>query len=185
MESTKQAALMICLQQAQVDNAAAKQENEELTKRAVEAEAKVAQLRDIISNSGSENMRRIVQLQDEVERKSRNVAILEGTTRIYVDTIATQDRQIIELENRVATLRDVTKDLSESHTKVATIARGIQEGRDKYMELWLQEMQGRIDAERSDRRNKMYLKRARKSRNKAQRRLYALRAKVRMAEKVA
>ena len=185
MEPTKHAALMVCLRQSQVDVAIAKREKDAQIERAARAEAEVAKLRAVIDASGSDNVRRIVQLQDEVERKSRNVAILEGTTRIYVDTIATQDRQIIELENRVATLRDVTKDLSESHTKVATIARGIQEGRDKYMELWLQEMQGRIDAERSDRRNKMYLKRARKSRNKAQRRLYALRAKVRRAENVA
>ena len=185
MEPTKHAALMVCLRQSQVDVAIAKREKDAQIERAARAEAEVAKLRAVIDASGSDNVRRIVQLQDEVERKSRNVAILEGTTRIYVDTIATQDRQIIELENRNATLRNITDDLSNSHTKVATIARGIQEGRDKYMELWLQEMQGRIDAERSDRRNKMYLKRARKSRNKAQRRLYALRAKVRRAENAA
>ena len=185
MEPTKHAALMVFLQQSQVDLATAKQEKDEQIERAAKAEAQVSELRAVIDAPGSENMRRVVELQDEVQSKNLTIERLGNAMEGLGQEFLTELELNRGLENRNNELRNVINDLSDSHTKVTAIARGIQEGRDKYMELWLQEMRRRIDAERSDRRNAMYLKRARKSRNKAQRRLYALRRKVQGAENAA
>lgn len=189
MESTKQAALMICLQQAQVDNAAAKQENEELTKRAVEAEAKVAQLRAIISNSGSENMRMIVNLQAENQRMSNVIEIQnEAIDRMDDDNYVMRGElnNLREEHNQLRSdsralcdaydkLQEKYDKLREKYPQLLELAQRIEADRNEHRGRWVQELQRRVDAERSDRRNKRYLERARKSRNKAQRRLYTLR----------
>ena len=92
MEPAKQAALMICLQQSQVDLTTAKQEKEEQAKRAMVAEAKVAELRDIIHSSGSQNMQRIAELLTELrqEREDRDIE-QEEHNQLRSDTQALRD----------------------------------------------------------------------------------------------
>ena len=175
MEPTKQAALMICLQQSQVDLTTAKQEKEEQAKRAMVAEAKVAELRDIIHSSGSQNMQRIAELLTELrqERADRDIE-QEVHDQLRRDTQALCDAYD-ELLKKYNDLRDRLPGMLET-------AKLIDAQRDMFRDRWINEVQRRLNAERSDRRNKQYLARARKSRNTAPRRLYTLRKRALMLQ---
>ena len=174
---------MICLQQTQVDLATAQQEKNKQTERATKAEGEVSKLRAAINASGSENLRRIVELEAMVRRKNdlidRQVDAMDALDRDY----HTLSQHLRSLGEHCDKLLEVNKQLRDRRDELLAAGQRILADRDLYMELWLEEMGGRVNAERSDRRNKMYLERARKSRGKAQRRLYALRAQVHRAEK--
>ena len=166
-----------------MDLATAQQEKNKHTERAAKAEGEVSKLRAAINASGSENLRRIVELQDEVQRKND---ILDDRTGLF-DRLLDIHRA---LQRDFDAVLEHSKRLREKYDWVLATGQRIQAGRDEYLGLWTQaiqrreqERQRRVDAELADRRNKMYLERARKSRGKAQRRLYALRAQVRRAEK--
>ena len=183
MEPTKQAALMICLQQTQLDLATAQQEKNKQTARAAKAEGEVSKLRAAINASGSENLRRIVELEAMVQRKNDFIDRQADVIDALDDGNHTLSQNLRNLDEHCGKLLEVNKQLRDRRDELQAAGQRILADRNLYMELWLKEMGGRVNAERSDRRNKMYLERARKSRNKAQRRLYALRAQVRRAEK--
>ena len=201
MEPTKQAALMICLQQSQVDLTTAKQEKDEQAKRARVAEAKVAELRDIIHSSGSQQMQWVAELQTELEqeREDRGIELVELLAVLRQEREDRQGEQEAhdQLRSDTQALCDAYDKLLEKHNGLCDRLPGMLETaklidaqRDMFRDRWINEverrineMQRRVNAERSDRRNKQYLARARKSRNKAQRRLYTLRAQVRRADK--
>ena len=183
MEPTKQAALMICLQRTQLDLATAQQEKNKQTARATKAEGEVSKLRAAINASGSENLRRIVELEAMVQRKNDFIDRQADVIDALDDGNHTLSQNLRNLDEHCGKLLEVNKQLRDRRDELQAAGQRILADRNLYMELWLKEMGGRVNAERSDRRNKMYLERARKSRNKAQRRLYALRAQVRRAEK--
>ena len=99
MEPTKQAALMICLQQSQVDVADAMREKDEQTKQAANAKAEVSKLRAVIGASGSDNMQRIVELQDTIRD-------LQNVIETHVETIDRQEDEIEAADNLLYTMRD-------------------------------------------------------------------------------
>ena len=174
---------MICLQQTQVDLATAQQEKNKQTARATKAEGEVSKLRAAINASGSENLRRIVELEAMVQRKNDLIDLQADVIDALDDGNHTLSQNLRNLDEHCGKLLEVNKQLRDRRDELQAAGQRILADRDLYMELWLKEMGGRVNAERSDRRNKMYLERARKSRGKAQRRLYALRAQVRRAEK--
>ena len=185
MEPTKQAALMVCLQQSQVDLITAKREKDELAKRATAAEAKVAELRGIIHSSGSQNMQRVAELLTELGQARESLE----AEREYNDQLRRSlevERELYDnLRSNARALCDAYDRLLEKHNGLRDRLPGMLETaklidaqRDMYRDRWINEVERRINAERSDRRDKQYLARARKSRNKAQRRLYTLRKRV-------
>ena len=192
MEPTKQAALMVCLQQSQVDLITAKREKDELAKRATAAEAKVAELRDIIHGSGSQNTQRIAELLTElrhvqedrdIEREANDQLrrSLEVERELY-DNLRSNARALCDAYDRLLEKHNGLRDRLPGMLETAKL---IDAQRDMFRDRWIDETQrrinaerSRINAERSDRRSKQYLARARKSRNKAQRRLYTLRKKM-------
>ena len=178
MES-KFAALTICLQKAQVDVADAIQEKNEQAKLAAQYKTKADTLVAIINDSGGQNQRRIVELagfaadlQDATHELMDLCHELEAANREWHVTSDRQNERNLQLT-------------MENHRLQATAGR-IQEQANTHLRLWVEEVRANAEVQRenfelkrSERRLKLQLARARKSRNKAQRRLYTLRAKVR------
>ena len=171
MEPLKWSALALCLQKSQADIVDAVEAMNWQTERAEKAEAEVTKLRSVIEASGSDNMRQIVELLTELRVARENLEVeREQHNQLRIDTRALCDEydKLLEKHNG----------LRDSLPRMLETAKLLDAQRDMFRDYWIDEKQRRINAERSDRRNKQYLARARKSRNKAQRRLYTLRKKV-------
>ena len=168
MEPTKWAALTLCLQRSQVDVAEAMREKDEQAKRAAGARAEVSALRAIVEASGSEKMRRAVALQDTIWEREDTIESL--------DYIIETQRDFIQKQT------ETNQSLRITNNQLQAAVQRVQQQSNLHLDLYVKELRARTDLQRSERRANMYLERARKSRNKAQRRLYALRAQVRKAE---
>ena len=168
MEPTKWAALTLCLQRSQVDVAEAMREKDEQTKRAARARADVSTYRAIVEASGSELMQQTMALQDTIR-------VHESTIDALV-SVLDAERDYIQKQT------ETNQSLLITNNQLQAAVKHVQQQSDLHLELYVKELRTRTDLQRSERRANMYLERARKSRNKAQRRLYALRAQVRKAD---
>ena len=183
-----EAALAICLQKAQVDIVDAVQEKTAQAQLAAQAQAEAAQLRAVVEASGTENQRRIVALQDIVQENNRTVQIQDRAIEAMTGTIGAME-DINQAQERVMKLRwQLILDLNKDLDQLMDGAKLLKKMSDTHLNLWLDavEEKRRLTEEndklkRSERRSKMFLARARKSRNKAQRKVHRLQAKVRKA----
>ena len=158
MEPVKWSALALCLQKSQVDIVNAVSEKEEQTIRAAAAERGVTRLHSIIQASGSDNMRQIVALQTEND--------------VQRESILWRNREIRALE-------DDYDRLQQDYERLRTRFQHVQQDSDFYCQSWAAAARQKDKLVASENHLRTCLERTHKSRAKAQRRLYALRAQVR------
>ena len=167
LAGTKAAALAIYLQRAQVEVSDAAEQRRAAVVARAEAEIKADQLRAVIDGSGSENMQRIVRLQADLDAsRAQHAQVVDTSGEILRLAREMEGHYRAEVRLNQALHADVRK----LEGVVAT-----------YVDRWLKELEARTAAQKRERREQMLRKRAQKSRNKAQRRLYALRARAKKA----
>ena len=172
-EPTTFSALLICLQKAQVDIATAMAEKNERVKLAAQYEAEAYELRAVVAASGTENQRRVVELQGrvaELQQVADKVPMLLG----YVQ----------ELQEMFGLMENQNYDLLQENQRLQSTAARLENQSNDHLRLWTQElrktaelMEENAALKRAEKRRGKFLTRARLTRNKLRRRLYALQRK--------
>ena len=170
-------ALLICLQNAQRDAAVAIEDKNVRVKLAAQYEAEAYKLRAVIAASGTENQRRVVELQDRVAELQQ-----------IADQVPTMMANVGELQWLFRALQGMCHVLQLENQKLQADAARLENLSNDHLRLWIEEVRQNAELseenhalKRANKRNGKFLTRARLTRNKLRRRLYALQRKVRKA----
>ena len=106
LAETKAAALLFCLQRAQVEVGEAKAAEAAQQRLAEEATAKAEGLRAVIAGSGTQNMQRVVQLEAEVGELHRRHGRERGIRIIWADVANKWENLHRAEQGRAHSLRD-------------------------------------------------------------------------------